>query len=312
MRRRGSVRRRFKAPLATEANPLEQLLDTRDLVLVTGKGGTGKSTLAAALALLAAKRRGRAVAVEVSASPRLGLLIPPGARVSCLNIDVEYAVGPALGRLTGLPALSSAFVRSRALKAFVNTSPAVREMIVLDELRHVVEVNARDRAPVLVDLPASGHALSFLDTPRSVHRMLRVGPLAQVARRAEELLHDPRRTEVVAVALPEELPVNETIELVRRCAEIGVGAHVVVMNQVPASPLHADDHPLLDAVQLAGGIAVGRFADAARSHSDAAAHAREQIERLRAAVSAKLLEVPRWPAPEPAECARLVAQALLP
>jgi len=288
---------------------IAELIDRRDLLLVTGKGGTGKSTVVAALALLSARRRGRAVAAEVSANPRLAGLVGNGT-VRSVNIDLEKAVAPALGRLTGMPAIAAAVVRNRALLSFIRTSPAVREMILLDELRDLVERSARERTPVVLDLPATGHALSFLDTPRAVRRMLRVGPLAQIARRAEELLLDRNRTGLVAVALPEELPVNETIELVRRARDMGLGSEVVVVNQVPVSPVHEGDHDLLDAVSEHGGLALERFAQTARDESRGAVRAREQVERLRASLPVRVVELPRYAAPEPAECARLVAEAL--
>lgn len=287
---------------------LESLLD-RALVLVTGKGGTGKSTLAAALALLAARRRGRAVVVEVSAHPRMGALVSD-PRVRALNLDVEQSLVPALSRLTSMPALAAAFARNKALGAFIRTSPAVREMVVLDELRDLVERSSAEGIPVIVDMPATGHALSLLDTPRAVHRMLRVGPLAQVARRAGELLLDRERTELVAVALPEELPVNETIDLVRRALAMGVGCRCVFVNQVPGAPLADGDHALLDEAERHGGQAMERLARAARHESYGADRAREQVERLRAAIPVRLVELPRWPVPEVAECVQLVERAL--
>lgn len=286
------------------------LLDDRALVLVTGKGGTGKSTLTAALAAVAAQRRGGAVALELSANPRMRAMLPPDARVRALNLDVEHCLVPALGRLTGLPALAGAFARNKALTAFIRTSPAVREMIVLDELRDLVEKSSLERVPVVVDLPATGHALSLLDTPRSVHRMLRIGPLAQVARRAEELLLDQARTELVAVALPEELPINETIELVRRARDLGVGCRFVVVTRVPAAPLADDDLALLAQTERHGGQAMARLAQTARQETEGALRAREQIDRLRAALPVQVVELPLWTVPDIAACVRLVMQAL--
>jgi hypothetical protein len=203
------------------------LLDERQLVLVTGKGGTGKSTLTAALAALAAQRRPGAVAVELSANPRMPSMLPPQSRVRAVNLELENCIVPALGRLTGLSALAGAAARNKALKAFIQTSPAMREMFLLDELRAVVEKSSAERMPVVVDMPATGHALSLIETPGAVNRMLRVGPFAQVAKKVQELLLDQARTELVAVAIPEELPINETIELVRKVRDLGVRCRTV-------------------------------------------------------------------------------------
>jgi anion-transporting ArsA/GET3 family ATPase len=288
------------------------LLDERALVLVTGKGGTGKSTLTAALAAIAAQRSQGAVAVELSANPRMPAMLPPGTRVRAVNLDLENCVVPVLARLTGVSALANAAARNKALKAFMQTSPAMREMFILDELRDLVEKSSRERTPVVVDLPATGHALSLLDTPGSVHRMLRVGPFAQVAKRAQELLLDQTRTELVAVALPEELPINETIELLRRARDIGVRCRTVVVSRVPATPVGEADLALLAQTEQHGGQAVGRLVQAARQEHELAQRAQEQIERLRAALPVEIVELPLWIVPDLAECVRLVMKALSP
>ncbi|MBN2359591.1 MAG: hypothetical protein JXR83_09045 [Deltaproteobacteria bacterium] len=291
------------------ANAMLQALDRCALILVTGKGGTGKSTLAAALSLLAIRRRGRALAVEFSAQPRLPALLD-GSAARTLNIDAEQVVGNALQRLLRLPAIVTRVLNNRVVRMFARTSPAAREMIALDELRDQVERNASERCPVIVDLQASGHALSFLDTPRAVRDLLRVGPVAQVAERAERLLLDRARCEMVVVTLPEELPVNETLELCQRAQRLGLACCAVVVNQVPASLLEPGDGPLLDALHAQDGGAVGRFAAPARDHTDQLALVRAQIERLRSAVKAPIIEVPRCEQADPRRCIDTLVQAL--
>jgi len=289
--------------------PVDEMLERRDLILVTGKGGTGKSTLVAALAELAARRRGRAIAVELAAHPRLPTLIDPEEGVTAVNIDAEEVVGNVLSRLFHLPTLVGALLRNRIIRIFIRTSPAIREMVALEELRHLVDSSSRDGCPVIVDLPATGHALSFLDTPRAVHRLLRVGPLADVAAGVERLLLDGSRCELVVVALPEELPINETIELVRRSVHIGVANRTVVVNQVPASPVEARDRALLELIGSQGDVALERFASAARSEVDGVEEARAQIARLRDAVGAEVIELPRYAAGQ-RECVRTMVETL--
>ena len=298
------------APAA--ASILGQMLDERDLILVTGKGGTGKSTVVAALAELAARRRGRALAVEMAAHPRLPALLAPGSGVDSLNIDAEKVVKNVLGRLLHLPALVGGLLGNRIIRLFIRTSPAVREMVMLDELRFLVDERAASGCPVLLDLPATGHALSFLDTPRAVRSMLRVGPLAQLAARVEQLLLDQRRTELVLVALPEELPVNETIELAARAAAQGLGSRTVLVNQVPAAPMPAHDLLFLDAIEQGGDAALGRYADAARHILAGAVEARAQIARLRAAIQLPVIELPELPAADPRACVAALAEILAP
>jgi arsenite/tail-anchored protein-transporting ATPase len=292
-----------------ENSQLLSAVDQRQLILVTGKGGTGKSTLVAALATLVAQRRGRALVVEFSAQPRLPGLID-GAAVRTLNIEADQVVGAVLQRLLRLPAIVSRVLNNRVVRIFSRTSPAAREMIAMDELREVVERSAAENVPVIADLPASGHALSFLDTPRAVRDLLRVGPVAQVAQRSEQLLLDPARCEMVVVTLPEELPVNETLETIARARQLKLACLAVVVNQVPASLLDPDDRPLLDALHAQDGSGVSRYHAPAHQHSEQLAMAREQIERLREAVKAPIIELPRCEQPDPRRCVDAMVRAL--
>jgi len=166
-----------------------------------------------------------------------------------VRIDLDTAVEPALRRLVNIPMLTQAVLRNRVVRQFIRTSPAMREMIVLDELRALVDESTARHTPVIVDLPSTGHALSFLDTPRAVSRMFRIGPIAHAAERVQRLLLDGKRCEMVTITLPEELPVNETIELLRKARQMGIAARMVVVNQVPAMLLHASDRPLLEVLQ---------------------------------------------------------------
>ena len=280
---------------------LQPLVDQRDLILVTGKGGTGKSTLVAALAALAAQRRGGAVAVELSMHRRLPDLMAPDSQVRVVRIDLDNAVEPALRRLLNRPILVQAVLRNRVVRQFIRTSPAMREMIVLDELAALVADSTARRLPVIVDLPSTGHALSFLDTPRAVQRMFRIGPIAHVAERVQRLLLDGQRCEMVTITLPEELPVNETLELVRKARQMGIAARMVVVNQVPAMLLHASDRPLLEILQRESEQAMARLAVTAQGQLDGLDHARKQIDRLRGLENANVIEFPaRPPARAPA------------
>jgi anion-transporting ArsA/GET3 family ATPase len=304
---------------------LQPLVDQRDLILVTGKGGTGKSTLVAALATLAGRRRGGALAVEFTAHERLGGLIASDSRVRVVRMDLDYALEPALRRLINIPMITHAVLRNRVLRQFIRTSPAMREMIVLDELTALVEESSSRGHPVIVDMPSTGHALSFLDTPRAVQRMFRIGPVARAAEKVQRLLLDGKRTEVVTITLPEELPVNETLELLRKARQMGISARMVVVNQVPAMLLHASDRPLLEVLQRESEDALARLALAGQSQLDGMDHARKQIERLRGLENANVVEFParppshapvfeRTPAPEissAADLATLIADAPL-
>ena len=272
---------------------LETLVAQRDLNLVTGKGGVGKSTVAAALAELAARRRGGAVAVESTVCPRLATMLDPGANIQVVNIELEKALPLLIGRIARLPAIINALLTNRVVRLFLRTAPAVGELVLLDEIRELVEANRPLGRPVIVDLPASGHAVALLGTPRAARRLVRVGPIERMCERLEQMLLDPQRCELVVVALPEELPVNETIELCRLAAEIGLNCRTIVVNQVPRPPVEEPERVWLDQVREANASALGRVAGAARSELLGVDQARAQIERLRSAVDGAVIELPR-------------------
>jgi arsenite/tail-anchored protein-transporting ATPase len=277
-----------------EKNPaLESLVARRDLILVTGKGGVGKSTVAAALAELAARRRGGAVAVESTVCPRLATMLEPGSNIQVVNIELDKALPALIGRIARLPTIINALLTNRVVRLFLRTAPAVGELVLLDEIRELADANRPLGRPLIVDLPASGHAVALLGTPRAARRLVRVGPVERLCDRLEQMLFDPQRCELVVVALPEELPVNETIELWRRAAELGLNCRTVVVNQVPRPPVEELERAWLDQVREADASALGRVAGAARSELLGVDQARAQIDRLRSAVDGAVIELPR-------------------
>lgn len=289
---------------------LAAVVADRDLVLVTGKGGTGKSTVVAALARLAAAERGGAVAVELSVHPRLASMVGEDRSVDVVNIELDRALPRALSRLLRVPKVVGSMMSNRVLRLFVRTSPAVSETVLLDELFELVQECAERGWPVIVDLPSAGHAVKLLDTPGSVRRMLRVGPVATKAALIEELLLDPRRTQLVVVALPEELPVNETIELVRKASELGMAPPKVLVNRVPVAMLQQGDRGLIDLLRTDPDLYLSAAGDAAHGDLAGADEAREQISRLRQEITHPVLEIPISLHEDPADRAAEVERTL--
>jgi arsenite/tail-anchored protein-transporting ATPase len=289
---------------------LDRALRERDLILVTGKGGVGKSTVVAALARLAAARRGQALAVEVSAHPRLGSLVGTDRSVDVRNIQLDDALPHALSRMLRVPRVVAQMLNNRVLRLFVRTSPAVVETVLLDELFELVQRWSQRGVPVVVDLPATGHAMTLLDTPGAVKRMLRVGPVAAKAEQIRALLVDGGRCELVVVALPEELPVNETIELVRRTDEIGVAVGAVIVNQVPRALLHEADRDLIAHLEAHDDPDLRATFGAVVGDLEGVGEAQEQIARLREEIRVPLLEVPRYVHPDPSDRAAALERFL--
>jgi anion-transporting ArsA/GET3 family ATPase len=233
----------------------------RRLVIVTGKGGTGKTTVAAALAVAAAERGLRVLVAEVGSDSQLPRLIDPQAGavgyeereiapgITAIRIDPYAALAEYLGLQIRVPGLVQRMVRNPAFRQLLEASPGWRELITLGKVWHLEQM--RDgRGPrydrIVVDAPATGHGVTLLDVPRVVVSTVRAGPLRHHTERVEALLADPRRTLLLPVSLAEELPCRETVSLVER-VRAGLSVHVdrVIVNGVHAAPFPAglDDLP---------------------------------------------------------------------
>jgi anion-transporting ArsA/GET3 family ATPase len=218
----------------------------RELLVVSGKGGVGKSTLAAALGLLAAERGLRTIVVEVGEQSRLRALFgvdesEPGGETELqeglwtLSIDPDRALMEWLqslgGRVSGRVLASSS-----TFQYFAAAAPGAKElvsMVKIWELTQGKRWRGRGRGYdlVVLDAPATGHALGMLDSPRTFGAIARVGPIAGQAERLQKLLQDPERSDYIAVAHASELAVTETLELQRRLGEqLGRDLRAVVVN----------------------------------------------------------------------------------
>jgi len=235
-------------------------LESRRLVIVTGKGGTGKTAVAAALALGAAATGRRVLVAAVDPDARLAALLGPRpaplgyepARVRenvwVCHIEPFEALGEYLGLQLRTRRLVDPVLRQRAFRQLLLASPGWRELITLGKVWHLEQLRdgARPRYDlIVVDAPATGHGLAFLNVPRVVASAVRTGPLRHQTERVEALIEDHARTLLLPVALAEELPVRETVELVTRARELGVALDRVVVNAVQEPP-YPDDLADLD------------------------------------------------------------------
>jgi anion-transporting ArsA/GET3 family ATPase len=233
----------------------------RRLVIVTGKGGTGKTTVAAALALGAAARGRRVLVAAVAPDTRLaGLLGPnPGPlpyqprrmreNVWACHIEPFEALGEYLGLQLGTRLIVDPVLRQRAFRQLLLAAPGWRELITLGKVWHLEQMQDRGRKKydlIIVDAPATGHGLTFLDVPRVVVSAVRAGPLRHHTERVEALIEDSERTLLLPVSLAEELPARETAELVKRARKtVGIAIEQIVVNAVHAPP-YPDDLAELD------------------------------------------------------------------
>jgi anion-transporting ArsA/GET3 family ATPase len=238
------------------------LLDKR-LIVVTGKGGVGKTTVAVALGLAAARAGKRTMVAEVAQQERMsrafrreGLGYSEAELADNLfgmSIDPERALKEYLGQQVG-GALGSVLFNNRIFEYFAAAAPGVRELATVGKVWELAQPQRRDARTrpydlVIMDAPASGNGLALLRSPRTFGDIARVGPIRRRADMIHDFLTDARRTALVAVALPQEMPVNETLEFREKLRdEMGMKTQAVVVNSVLPERFSADEAEKIEAV----------------------------------------------------------------
>ena len=287
------------------------LLDRR-LVVVTGKGGVGKSSVAAALAVVAARRGKRVLVAEVNAQERVAPLLgapPAGSTVrlaapgiSTVNVDPRHALQEYAMMVVKVRAIYQAVFENRVVRFFLRAVPSLAETLMLGKILHEArsEENGRPRWDlVVVDAPATGHAVQLLGVPQALLGTVPGGPLRRDAEWMQALISSPERTAVALVSLPEEMPVTETAEL---DAQLGEGLKLprgpVFLNAMPDARFTADERDLLRGLSTS----VAPLGPAARSavlQAEQQERADAQAVRLRELLGRAVLPLPllaadRW------------------
>jgi anion-transporting ArsA/GET3 family ATPase len=233
------------------------------VVIVAGKGGVGKTTVAAALALAAAREGMRPLIVELEGKSGLASMFgrepldyeevvlasaddTGGGEVRARTLTpddalIEYLDDAGLGRL------SKRLVSSGVVDMVSTAVPGLRDIVVLGKVKQIEQrmANSDPEAPdlIVIDAPAAGHAITFLRSARGLVDAVRVGPIRSQATDVQAMLSDGARTQVVLVTLPEETPVNELVETAYSLEdEVGVSLGPVVVNGLypPIDGLDAD------------------------------------------------------------------------
>src|SRR5438093_893916 len=216
-------------------------------VVVTGKGGVGKTTVTAALAQAAAASGRRVLAIEVGRGS-LGSLLgglrlgaePTRVRagLAAASLEPEALLGDFVAGVLRFRVLARRLLESTSFQVLAAAAPGLGEFLVLHRLLGWVEAR-RGRRPlhdlVIVDAPASGHSLPLLAAPHTLGALARLGPVAELLARLQRLIADPGATLVCVVTTPEELAVRETVELHRELGARRGGARSPGGGERPAS-----------------------------------------------------------------------------
>jgi anion-transporting ArsA/GET3 family ATPase len=271
----------------------------KPLLVVTGKGGVGKSTVAAALGMAAAARGQRTIVAEVAARDDISRAFAPGAPEG--QTFVERDLGDGLHHISIDPesaleeyvkdqlprGVADLLAASRMFSYLVAATPGLRELLTVGKVWELAQPDRRTPGAhpydvVILDAPATGHGVAVLTAPGTFSDAARMGPIARQGAIIHEMLADPEQTAIVAVATAEEMPVNETLALRDALRdELGQRFAAVVVNGVLPTRFRRADVTALEAVGAGGSRAVR----AARTEAARARAHRAQVARLRRGVS---------------------------
>lgn len=290
------------------------------LLLVTGKGGVGKTTVSAALALAAAKRGKRVLLVEIGprehfsrifgAQPAGHNEVPVDENIWAINLHPYRALEEYLE--TQLPSrrLVRLISHNPLFKQLVEVAPGFRDLITLGKVWHLEsQREAGSNRPkydlIIVDAPATGQGLGFLQTPGAFVKAIRFGPPRTHSQWVRDLIEDPARTRLILVTLPEELPVNEAAEMAKAADEkLKVPFELVIVNGVAPRLFDSSDAAAIEKLE-ADPEALDRLSQTLGEGLDAAALIRigkdaiqrqalnvHHIRRLRARVRKRTIQLP--------------------
>jgi len=220
---------------------LHDILDKK-LLIVSGKGGVGKTSVAASLGLLAAKAGKKTLIAEINAAERIAEIFdikpigyhetPLSLNLFAINIDPKTAFEEYIVEQIHSKKIFNLVFENRFVRSFLDATPGLNELL---EIGKIWSLSDRENKPedkntvydlIIVDAPSTGHGLAFLEVPRIVADAVRVGPLKTKSELILKLIQDPQKTLLLLVSLAEEMPVNETLEMLekaRSAAKIATG-----------------------------------------------------------------------------------------
>lgn len=228
---------------------LQELFRKR-LIIVTGKGGVGKTTVSLALAFLNAGHKRRAILAIHGQAQKDSSFFGSKKKIDFSERKLDegvYAIGVdpdkalqeyiRLNFIKAFPLYAAVF-KLRAMQNFFEAAPGLKELITIGKIWHLGNLKTKGKVPkpkydqVIFDAPSTGHALPLFDLPERVLQMVQKGPFRNHVEWVEKSLKNPEETAFVAVTTPEEMAVKETAEIIEGVKSIGLRHAFTVVNRV--------------------------------------------------------------------------------
>ncbi len=286
------------------------LLDKR-ILIVTGKGGTGKTTVTAALGLWAARAGRKTLIVECNGTQHVAPLFRQPAKgytptilhpnLSSMTITAEEAIEDYVVKQIKVRKLYQLVFRNRVMGPFMDAVPGLHDAVHLGKVFDLSEDDMTDGKPtwdlVIVDAPATGHGLHMLAAPQSLMELTRAGPVYEGVKLVHDVISNPDKTALVLTCIPEELPVNETLELASHLNEADHEIATVVLNEMIHTQLPSPEEWLKHKPSLLshGDTSVQKAGQLMDRWMDRKAQQNNAENRLRNSIVAPLVSLPLLP-----------------
>ncbi|MBK5231498.1 MAG: ArsA family ATPase [Thermoleophilia bacterium] len=287
--------------------PILDFLEKR-VLFVTGKGGVGKSTVAIALGIRAALEGKRVIVVEVASTENASRIfrqadvgfkeVEMANDLWAISIDPEDSMREYVLLQLKVKAMRDLLFRSRMFTYLAAATPGLNELVSIGKIWELAQLDrkikhGRKYDLVIVDAPATGHGISFLQSPRTFANIARMGPVHTQAKQLQDMINDHEHTGSVIVSLPEEMPVNETANLEEGLTgDINIAVDRIIMNALYPERYSAADLKAIKRLKKSEDPEVRAAGKAAISQCSRTASQKEQLERLEGMVKAPISCLP--------------------